>query len=99
MDKKLLQDLQNLNLASQIRSLGFPATIQDWQNSSLESDFLKPVKCTIVVYVLSADIYDKYDVFSENDTYLKIKVGNFEINDRENTIQDRDNPIFNFRYE
>lgn len=99
MDKKMLQDLSNLNLGPQIRSLGFPSSIHDWNNSTLELDFLRPVKVTIVVYVLNADVYDKYDLFSENDCYLKLKIGEIEINDSKNTIQDRDNPIFNYRYE
>jgi hypothetical protein len=60
---------------------------------------LQTVKISTRVYILDAMIYESQDNNSKNDPYIKLKLGDFEINDSKNAVENQDQPLFNSRYE
>lgn len=87
--------MRELELEKEGIKLNVPIQEKEWSEiSPLELELMKKSYVSIRVYVIEADIYDNYDIGSDNDPYLKIRLGKEEINDCANFIQDKNHPQF-----
>lgn len=99
IDNGLLERLDRLQLDDEFAKLDIPASKEQWENNKIDKDMLQTVKISTRVYVLDAMIYESLDNHSKNDPYLKIKLGDFKINDSDNAVDNQDQPMFNKRFE
>ena len=98
LEKQLLRDIESLGLTNDLYLRGFPGSVKMWESGDAEKDLIREVETTVVVYALDCYMFKDADLFSDNDCYLVLKIGDKVINDSENVIQDRKNPIFNRQF-
>ena len=98
LEKQLLRDIENFGLTNDLYIRGFPGSVKMWENGDAEKDLIREVETTVVVYALDAYMFKNADLFSDNDCYLILKIGDKVINDSENVIIDRKDPIFNRQF-
>lgn len=99
IDNNLFKKLEKLQLDDEFKKLDISYSKSMWENNKIDRDMLQTVKISTRVYILDAMIYESHDNNSKNDPYVKIKLGDFEINDSKNAIDNQNQPMFNQRYE
>ena len=99
MNNRLLKQLENLQLDDEFNKLDIPFSKTKWENNQIDKDMLQSVKLNTRVYILDAMLYESQDNNSKSDPFLKIKLGNFEIDDSDNAIDNQHQPMFNKRFE
>jgi len=100
LEEEVVTQLHSIGVHNELNNYGIPTDFKSWENGALEKDFLTEV-CTIVnVYILEGRITVKADMASENDTFLKIMLGDQQSDSKNKVINDKQNPIFNqsFQY-
>lgn len=100
ISKQDLDDLNELGLDKEGINLNVATKEDTWKNiTPLELDLMKKSYVMVRVYVIDAEIYDSYDMGSESDPYLRLTLGKNIIDEKNNYIEDRDNPRFMRMYE
>lgn len=99
ISKNLLSRLNRIKLVSEFNEFDIPYSKETWENRKLDKDLLQKVELVTRVYVLDGVIYENYDTESKTDPFLKIILGDIVISDENNSINDRQRPIFNKKFE
>jgi hypothetical protein len=96
IDFDTLRKLKSLGIEEELTELDIPFDRHSWETRAIDKDLLKHIELKVRIYVLDAKLYYSADVGSQSDPYLKVFVGNEEVfNGSDETIDDRNEPIFN----
>jgi hypothetical protein len=100
ISKQDLDELNELGLEKEGINLNIATKEDTWKNiTPLELDLMKKSYVMVRVYVIDSEIYDSYDMGSQSDPYLRLTLGKNVIDEKNNFIEDRDNPRFMKMYE
>lgn len=101
MPEEIIQNLQRMNIERELQELDIPSSVKNWTKSEIDRDIMEDVTIIIRVYIIDAIIYDSLgiDTFGEPDPFIKLVLGSEVISDRENTIDNKNNPKFYKRFE
>ena len=92
IEDSILQKLIKLDLKEKDRKiLELPSSLEEWKYSKTDSEMLKTVDCVIRVYIVDAGFDQSMDFNSENDSYITLKLGDMEIEDKK-IIHNENNP-------
>jgi hypothetical protein len=83
IEDELLMAIENMDIRSEyLYMFGLPATVEDWSYGKQDKSILVPHKVIVRLYVIDAEISTDTDLFSDPDPYLRISLGNENIDVR-----------------
>lgn len=99
MSSNLLQRIGRLGLYDDYKEFDIPHSKQTWENAKIDKDILQKSELVTRIYVLDGVIFENYDIDSKSDPYVKIVLGEIEMDNKDEAITDQQRPIFNQRFE
>lgn len=75
------------------KSLELPRNLDEWKYNNYDKEMLSSVDVVVRLYVIDAQFHESLDLFSENDSYMKITLGDKVIKDPK-IIKDENCPKF-----
>lgn len=99
ISSNLLQRIGRLGLFDEFKELDIPHSKQTWENNPIDKDILQKAELVTRVYILDGVIFENYDIDSMSDPYIKIILGEIEMDNKDEAINDQQRPIFNQRFE
>lgn len=79
IEERYIQDIMNLGLPAELKKLQLPASVYEWEYSSIDSNVINERKVKINVYVVDAQIFTEVDIGSAADPYVVLKIGNKQV--------------------